>query len=660
MHYFLKVILLSFRYKWTIALSVLNALAIAFLWGVSISAVYPFVEIVFEGKTLHTWVDEGFANADAEAARLRAEVETMRGQLEVASADERGALNGQIAIREGRIALQQKNCEFYQKARPWVQRFGPTTPFNTLLLVVVLLLLATVVKGTCLVLSVVLVTRIASSTIVDMRRTFFRELLRMDQCKIDRIGTSNLMTMLSHNVGLVQNGLVSLYGRSVTEPLKIVACLLIAAAISWPLLLFSMAVTPFGCYLIHYLAKRMRSAASFEMQGYAAVFQTLMDTIGGIKLVKIFTRHRRERRRFKRNSTSLHQMTMRISFYDAIVRPINEVLAMVVLCIAILAGATLVLNQETHLFGIPISTTPLTASQLFTFFAMLAGIADPARKLGDIYNSLFRATMASQSLYQTFEDMPLLIGPVKPEQTPLHQKSIRFDNATFGYHAESPVLNNINLEIPFGQTIALVGVNGSGKSTITNLLARFYDPQEGTITLDGVDLRNIRPRQLWKQMAIVTQDPILFRGTIFMNIRYGNQAATKEDVERAAELAHVTDFIHEIPRGFQGQVGDRGGFLSGGQRQRVALARAILANPRILILDEATSQMDVQVEVAIHESLREFLKQRTTILITHRLSTLTLADRVVVLKSGRIVEDVSAASTRFSKDHFLSLLAKAA
>jgi ATP-binding cassette, subfamily B, bacterial MsbA len=426
------------------------------------------------------------------------------------------------------------------------------------------------------------------------------------------------------------------------------------------LLLVSMTVTPFGCYLIHYLAKRMRSAASHEMQGYAAVFQTLMDTIGGIKLVKIFTRHRRERRRFKRNSTSLHQMTMRISFYDAIVRPINEVLAMVVLCVAILAGAMLVLNQETHLFGIPISTTPLTASQLFTFFAMLAGIADPARKLGDIYNSLFRATMASQSLYNTFEDLPLLIGPENPERTPLHQKAIRFENITFGYHAESPVLNNINLEIPFGQTIALVGVNGSGKSTITNLLARFYDPQQGTITLDGVDLRKIRPRQLWKQMAIVTQDPILFRGTIFMNIRYGNQAATKADVERAAKLAHVTDFIHEIPRGFQGQVGDRGNFLSGGQRQRVALARAILADPRILILDEATSQMDAQVEVSIHESLRSFLQQRTTILITHRISTLTLADRVVVLKSGRIVEDVQTSHTRWSKDHFLSLLAKAA
>lgn len=660
MKYFLKVILLSFRYKWTIGLSVLNALAIAFLWGVSISAVYPFVEIVFEGKTLHSWVDEGFANADAEVTRLRDEVETMRGELEAADADERGAITGQIAIREGRIALHQKNCEFYQEARPWVQRFGPTTPFNTLLLVVVLLLVATVVKGTCLVLSVVLVTRIASSTIVDMRRIFFRELLRMDQCKIDRIGTSNLMTMLSHNVGLVQNGLVSLYGRSVTEPLKIIACLLIAAAISWQLLLFSMAVTPFGCYLIHYLAKRMRSAASHEMQGYAAVFQTLMDTIGGIKLVKIFTRHRRERRRFKRNSTSLHQMTMRISFYDAIVRPINEVLAMIVLCVAILAGAMLVLNQETHLFGIPISTTPLTASQLFTFFAMLAGIADPARKLGDIYNSLFRATMASQSLYQTFDDLPLLIGPREPERTPIHQKSIRFENATFGYQAESPVLNDINLEIPFGQTIALVGVNGSGKSTITNLLARFYDPQQGTVSIDGVDLRNIRPRQLWKQMAIVTQDPILFRGTIFMNIRYGNQAATREDVERAAELAHVTDFIDEIPRGFQGQVGDRGNFLSGGQRQRVAIARAILADPRILILDEATSQLDAQVELTLHESLRTFLKQRTTILITHRLSTLTLADRVVVLKSGRIVEDVLASGTRWSKDHYLSLLAKAA
>jgi len=636
--------LLSLRYKWTLLLSVLSALLIAFVWGASISTVYPVVEVVFEGETIRTWLDEAIAAADAEAGRLRKEIEGLRVQQEKADPEQRGPLAARIALRQGRLQTQEKKREYYVSLRPAVEKWAPHTPFGTLVLVIALLLAATLVKGACLVLQVVLVARIAAATVLDMRRMFFREVLRMDQSRIDKIGTNRLMTMFSHNVNLVQAGLTGIYGKSIREPLKILACLLVACMISWPLLLLSLLIAPFAAYLIHYLAQRMKHAAGREIQGFAAVFQTLLETLGGIKLIKIFTRQRKERRRFKGNARSLYKMAVRIAFYDSLIRPITELTGIITIAVAILGGAYLVLNQETHLFGLRMSARPLTAAEMFTFFAMLAGIADPARKLSDIYNSLVRAAMGSKTLYTTFETSPRIAAPAAPKRAPRHKKSIRFENVTFGYDPRVPVLHQINLEIPFRQTLALVGPNGSGKSTFANLIARFYDPQAGTVFLDDVDVRHIRPFQLHKQIGMVTQDPMLFRETIWANICYSNPTATKRQVLRAAELAGVTDFVHELPQEFKTQVGDRGSALSGGQRQRVALARAILSNPRILILDEATSQVDGQTEAALHHSLKEFLRARTTILVTHRRSTLALADRAVVMEAGRIVEDVPAAA----------------
>ncbi len=660
MRYLFKTVLLSLRYKWTIFFSVVTALLIALLWGASISAVYPFVEVVFEGKTIHTWVEDGIARAESESDELRAQIAALRKESAKAPAGNRGALAGQITIREGQLAAHQKSREFLLSIRPAVERFGPATPYGTLVLVMGLLLLATAVKGMCLVLNVSLVAKVATATVTDMRRIFFREMLRMDQSTIDRRGVTQMMTMLSHNVGLVQAGLTALYGKSIREPLKIVACLAVACFISWPLLLVSMAIAPLGAYLIHYLAQRMKRAAGREMQGYTAIFQTLLDTLTGIQLVKIFSRQRKERRRFKENSRSLQRMTVNIAFYDALVRPVTELMAIVTLATAVLCGAYLVLNQQTHLFGLRMSARPLTAAELFAFFAMLAGIADPARKLSSIYNVLVRASLAGKALFTLFEQPPQITAPARPARAPTHQQSIRFEDVTFGYQPTAPVLKNLNLEIPFGQTMALVGVNGSGKSTVANLIARFYDPQAGNIYLDGVNLRHMRPRQLRNQIGIVRQSPLLFRGTLRMNICYADFRATEDQMRRAAQLAGVNSFIAELPNGFQTQVGDGGTLLSGGQRQRVALARAILSDPRILILDEATSQLDVETEQSLHGPLREFFKGRTTIVITHRPATLALAERIVVLGNGRIVEDVSISEIKCGLRGFADLLAKAA
>ncbi|MFV1964856.1 MAG: ABC transporter ATP-binding protein [Pirellulaceae bacterium] len=642
MKYFLKSVLLSFRYKWSLAASVVNALVIGLLWGASITTVYPFVEVVFQGESADSWLaretEEGqqrIAKLQEELARIEVEAETSR------EPHQRDQLAAQRDYKAAECKAEQRNVDFYRSLRPRLAGVLPSTPFGTLVWLMILLVAATILKGICLVLNVILVARVADRTAMDMRRMFYRSALQMDQQEFDRLGTTALMTLLSHNVNLVSAGLKRLYGQSIREPLKMTACLIGAAYISWRLLVLSLLVAPIGALIIHLLAKQMKQAARKEMGGIAAVFQTLIETFNGIKAVRIFNRERRETQRFRKNAASLYRLSLRIAFYDSLIRPVTELVGITSLVVAVLGGAYLVLNQETHLFGIPISDRPLSTSALFVFFGMLAGISDPARKMGDIYNVLVRATVASQILYTTFETKPQVIACDPTEPVPLHRKHLRFDNISFAYLSGVCVLKNVSLDIPFGQCVALVGENGCGKSTLANLVARFYDPTEGDIYLDGTNLRNVNPKKLRRQIAMVTQDPILFRGTIFDNILYGNPNATPLQISHAARLARVEAFASELRFGYKNQVGDQGKRLSGGQRQRVALARAILTNPAILILDEATSQIDREAEAELHEGLKGFLRARTTLLITHRHSTLALADRVIVLEKGRVIGDMT-------------------
>jgi ATP-binding cassette subfamily B protein/subfamily B ATP-binding cassette protein MsbA len=607
----------------------------------SIWTVYPFVEVVFEGKTVHAWIDEAITNADSEEIQLLEEIAVLRQELEQQPAS--GAVSTQIDLKQGRLALCRRSGDFFRRVQPFAQQWAPATAFGTLLLVVALLVLASTMKGLCLVLNAYLVARVANGTTRDLRRLFFRRALEMRQRQLDTTGVSQLMTMLSHQVQLIQAGLAGFYGKSIREPLKILVCLTIACFISWKLLLVSLLVAPLGALAVHYISTRMKKAARRELRGYSAVFQTLMEMIGGMTVVRIFTLQRTARQRFKRDVQSLYRMSMSIALYDSMIRPATELIGVLTLAVAIICGAYIVLNQQTHLFGLQISASPLAASQMFTFFAMLAGIADPARKISDIYNVLVRACMASEGLFTTFEEHAVAPAAKTRRATPIHSKSIRFQDVTFGYDPQVPVLHDFNLEIPFGQTVALVGSNGSGKSTIVKLLAKFYDPQRGQILVDDVDIKDMRPRQLHKQIGLLSQDCFLFRGSIRDNVQYGNLTADEDDFHQAAGLSGVSDFVNKLPAQFRTGVGDRGSLLSGGQRQRVALARALLADPRILILDEPTSQMDAESAAILHKSLREFLSGRTVILITHSLSTLAMADRVIVMEAGRIMGDFLAA-----------------
>ena len=655
---FLRAIKQSLKYKWSIAGAFLCSFLIAIIWSASITTVFPIVKIVLEDETAITWVDKSIQTGEATLNDLDAEVDELTAEFE---ATDDPVVSNRIKLKQDRIRAENKSLDWFRQVQPYVNKYAPTSPFQTLCYALVWLLVVSSLKGVLLVVSAILDARVAERTVFDMRRIFYRKGLELDQRRIDNIGTSNMMTQLSYNMMMISGGLRMFYGKCFREPLKMISCLVCAAWISTPLLLISLIIVPFGAFLIHTVSRRMKKSTQVEMAGIGEVFRTLIETFKAVKTVRIFNRERTERHRFKKNSQTLYDMQIRIALYDSLLRPITEVLTIVSISLSMLVGAYLVLNQQTHLFGfIKISDSPISPSMLLLFYAMLAGAADPARKMSEIVNVIVRGGTACENLYLSFDPEPNVRAPENPIPVPNHSQSIKFQNVFFAYLPRQPVVKQIDLTIPFGQTVAIVGGNGSGKSTLMNLLARFYDPHNGQVLIDGKDIRQMRPKQVRKKMAWVTQDSVLFNGTLWENVGYGRANSTDDEIMTAIKVAHVDRFVDSLADGYMTNVGDDGTSLSAGQRQRVALARAVLADPRILILDEATSQIDGHSEGQILHSLRDFIKSRTTFIVTHRPSSLQLADRVIVMELGEIVHDSSVEEAAMGSEQFQRLFSRAA
>jgi ATP-binding cassette subfamily B protein/subfamily B ATP-binding cassette protein MsbA len=358
-----------------------------------------------------------------------------------------------------------------------------------------------------------------------------------------------------------------------------------------------------------------------------------------MQTVKAFTMEQYERGRFRKVSRECLRKAMKIMFYDSLSKPATEILGMAVVFTALIGGAYLVLNQETHILGLKMCDRPLSIPALLCFYGLLIGTSDPARKLSDVFNNIQGSIAASDRVFAMLDRKPTIADPSDPLPVPRHHRNLIFDHVHFHYHPDQPTLCDIDLRIPAGETLCIVGPNGCGKTTLINLLPRFHDPVSGAVKLDDVDLRQLRLRDLRRIVGMVTQQTLLFDDTVYNNIRYGSMSATRDEVIAAATKAHAHRFIEEkLERGYDTIVGPGGNRLSGGQRQRIALARTILRDPEILILDEATSQIDIESEQQIHQALQEFVCDRTAIIITHRLSTLELADRILVLDKGRVAD----------------------
>ncbi len=639
MNNFVRVLRMALRYRWTVGCSAACSLLVACLWGSNIGAVYPLVQVCFHGQSMHAWVDEKIDTAEEKAQELRVKIARSNAKLKTAKPEEKPELEATSSSAASRLASEEDAITRYTWLKPLIVRYLPDDAFRTLVYVVVALLGGTLVKASFLTISNVLVDRVGNLVTFDLRKRFYRRTLRMDLATFGDSQTNDLLSRFTHDLEQVGHGIQTVFGQVVREPLKMAACLAGAAWVSWRLLLFVLVVAPIAALLIRRLAKSLKKANKRAMEQMAVLYNILIETLHGIKVVKAFTMERSERQRFHKISKQCYRRAMRISVVDRMINPVTEIMGILTFSVALLSGAYLVLSKQTHLFGIRMSERPLDLGSMLVFFGMLAGISDPWRKLTEVFNKTQKAQAACDRIFQLLDREPKVRDQRGPRPNLLHERDLVFENVRFHYQPEQLVLEEINLRIAFGETLAIVGPNGCGKSTLANLIPRFYDPIEGAVKLDDVDLRELHLRDLRRQIGIVTQETLLFDDTVFNNIRYGSPQATREQVIEAARQAHAHKFIEsKLELGYETVVGSQGSRLSGGQRQRIALARAILRDPRILILDEATSQIDLESEQVIHQVLEQFTRNRTAIIITHRMSTLTLADRIAVMNAGHLVD----------------------
>lgn len=639
MNCFLRVLRIALGHRLNVAAGMTCSVLVALLWAFNLAAIWPVVDVIMQDRSMQDWVRiERDAAAELLAAS-RAEVKKIESELVGAGADQQAPLHQGLAVAQAEAAQSARLVQRMELLKPWVDRWLPATPFETLLVVCAFVMGGTLLKNTLRVVSLLLVGRLGAVVNRQLRDKFYAHMLRLDLAEFSERGRGDLMNRCTGDLNAVGVGVQTLFGQAVLEPLKMIACFLGAAMVSWRLLIVVAIIAPIVAVTIRWLAKAIKRANRRAMEELSDIYDTLTETLSGMKLIKAFTMEPIEQRRFEASSKTFYRRQLKISFYNSLVSPITENLGVAMVVMAAVAGGYLVLHRETHLFGIRVSDQPLTHGMMSVFFAMLVGMSDPARRLSGLLQDVQRASAAAERVYEVLDREPTIVDPPQPAKLPPLRHALVFDDVRFSYGGDRTVLDGATLEVIAGETIAIVGPNGCGKTTLLSLLPRFYDAESGAITYDGIDIRDVRLSDLRGRIGLVTQEALLFNDTVAANIAYGAEGATPAAIEAAARQAHAHTFITEkLSDSYETVVGPGGSRLSGGQRQRIALARAILRDPEILLLDEATSQIDVESEHLIHQVLDEFTRGRTTLLVTHRPSTLTLADRVVVMDKGRVID----------------------
>jgi ABC-type multidrug transport system fused ATPase/permease subunit len=462
--------------------------------------------------------------------------------------------------------------------------------------------------------------------LADLRNKLFRHLQRLSLGYFERNRAGVVISRLTNDVEaldqLVTDGVTSLFQNT----LLLVGSAVILFILDWRLALAALAVFPLMAIATSLFRSRSTRAYRAVRERLGLVTATLAEDIAGMRVVQSFTREDANQRQFRavnnRYRDSNHETVVLNGFYF----PFVDFLSAVATATVLGFGGWLALEGQ------------VTVGTLFAFLLYLSNFFDPVQQLSQLYNTFLSAVAALDKIMDVLDEEPEIVDREGAQPLPSIHGDVRFDHVRFGYGTGPEILHGIDLDVPAGTTVALVGHTGAGKSTIAKLLARFYDPQEGRITIDGHDLREVTQESLRRQLGIVPQEGFLFAGTVRENIAFGNPGAGDEDVAAAARAVGAEEFILELEDGYDTEVAERGSRLSLGQRQLVAFARALLADPRILILDEATSSVDIGTERRIELALRRLLAGRTAFIIAHRLSTIRRADLIVVLEHGEIVE----------------------
>ncbi|MGE4169373.1 MAG: ABC transporter ATP-binding protein [Candidatus Margulisiibacteriota bacterium] len=470
-----------------------------------------------------------------------------------------------------------------------------------------------------------LMTSVGYLMSIDIRVSFYDKLLQLSQDFFAKYKLGDILTRLTSDTEKVREAISMLFWELVPNVITFLGIVVYLLILNVKLTLFTLISVPLFVGIIMYLADRLKRVSGQVQQRSADIAHTIQETLSNIKLVQASTMEDREIKRFKKENMRSYTTTMKGIKVRNTVEPLVSYLQFVVILAVIWYG------------GYEIAKGSMSGPNLVSFFTGIFLLVDPVLTLSKVYNNLQQALASADRVFFVLDYPVAVTSPPKPVTRKI-DGAVRFDAMSFSYDDESEALKEIELDVKPGDTVALVGLSGAGKTTFVNLLPRFYDATQGRILIDEVPIKEYSLKSLRSQIAIVPQEDILFRGTVLDNIRYGRPTATKDEVIEAAKAANAWEFIEKMPKQLYANIGDHGRRLSGGQKQRISIARAILKNPKILILDEATSALDSQSEALVQDALEKLMKHRTTFVIAHRLSTIMNAHRILVLENGRIVE----------------------
>ncbi len=479
------------------------------------------------------------------------------------------------------------------------------------------------------------VTYLSSYFIVPMRSGIVRDIRNYVYDKITTLPISfftserkgDVMARMSGDVAEIENSIMASLDMMFKNPVMILVCLGMMIAISWQLTIFVLILLPIAGVIMGRVGKRLKRKSFEGQQQWGTLMSNIEETLGGLRIIKAFNAENKVRNRFHRENNIFFSISNKVARRQSLAHPMSEFLGTVSIAIVLWFGGALILN----------GVSSINAASFIYYMVIFYSIINPAKDLSKAMYSIQKGLASMERVDKILNADNPIKDPDNPKEITKLRGDIRYNNITFSYGTNT-VIHDVTLDIPAGSTVALVGQSGSGKSTMADLIPRFYDVDKGSITIDGIDVRDLRVHDLRSMMGNVNQEAILFNDSFFNNITFGVKNATMEQVIEAAKIANAHEFIETSENGYDTNIGDRGCKLSGGQRQRLSIARAILKNPPILILDEATSALDSESEHLVQEALDRLMKDRTTLIIAHRLSTIKNASMICVMHEGRIVE----------------------
>ncbi|HEY9262060.1 ABC transporter ATP-binding protein [Chitinophaga sp.] len=464
-------------------------------------------------------------------------------------------------------------------------------------------------------------------TLLNLRRTVFNNVMDLHLGYFSNERKGDIISKIASDVQVVQYTVTGTLQVLFKEPITLISFLVMLFLISFKLTLISMLVIPVAGVIIGRIVRNLKAQATASHETYGVMISYLDEALNGIRIIKAFNAVKFITNRFDKQNRLYSKITRSMAKRQQLASPVSETLGVLMVAGIVFYGGSLIINNQGNMDG----------STFVVYIALFSQIMRPAKAISGAFSGIHSGVAAGERVLKLIDEKPLIFNAPDAIALNSFDEAIRFENVSFAY-GEKTILNNINLTIPKGASVALVGPSGGGKSTLMDLIPRFMDPQSGSVLIDGKNLKKVTMESLRALMGVVNQESILFNDTIFNNIAFAKPSATAAEVEAAARIANAHEFITSTENGYQTNIGDKGSKLSGGQRQRICIARAVIANPPMMLLDEATSALDTESEKMVQDALNNLMKNRTSLVIAHRLSTIQNADLIVVLDNGQIAE----------------------